>query len=154
MITLSTNLKREAATTQFLNFKFESMVKMGSKFLCAGESGLFEHVGETDNGSAITGYFEPATTDFGISSEKKLRCLYIGYEASDALTLTVSTELGFSQTVSIPAAEAGQKARKVPISRSVRGRYWTFQVKGEGVDFSVDHISVLPIVRSHGVDKN
>ena len=154
MIVLSTNLKAGAATTQFTSFDYNSMVKMGAKFFCVGDGGLFEYAGTTDNSVAITSYFEPATMDFGISSEKRLRCLYIGYEAGGDLTLTVSTDLGYSEVITIPASAAGQKARKVPISRSVRGRYWTFQIKGIGVDFSVDHISVLPIVRSHGVNQN
>ena len=154
MITLSTNLKAKSATTQFVNFEYNSMVKMGNKFLCAGDNGLFEHTGATDNGAAITSYFEPVTTDFGISNEKKLRAVYIGYEAGGNLTLTVSTDLGLSESITIPASTAGQKARKIPISRSVRGRYFTFQIKSVGVDFSIDHISVLPIVRSHGVSQN
>lgn len=154
MITLATNLKAGAAATQFLNFEFNSMVKMGNKFLCAGDAGLFEHTGTMDNGVAITSYFEPITTDFGIASEKKLRSIYLGYEADADLTLTISTDLGYSEIITIPAAAAGQKARKVPVSRSVRGRYFTFQIKSTGADFSVDEIKVLPIVIGHGRDKN
>ena len=154
MITLTTNLKVGAAATQFINFEFNSMVKMGSKFLCAGDAGLFEHTGTTDNGVAITSYFEPITTDFGIASEKKLRSLYLGYEADADLTLTISTDLGYSEVIAVPAAASGQKARKVPVSRSVRGRYFTFQIKSTGADFSVDEIKVLPIVLGHGRDQN
>jgi len=124
------------------------------RFICASAAGLFELAGTTDNGGAITSYFEPVTSDFGISNEKKLRCVYVSYEASAALTLTVSTDLGYSESISIPASAAGQKARKVPISRTVRGRYFTFQIKSVGVDFSIDEIKVLPIIIGHGRDRN
>ena len=154
MIVLDTNLKAKSATTQYLNFDYNSMVKFGTRFLCASENGLFELAGNSDNGEAITSYFEPLTTDFGISNEKKLRCFYISYESSGNLTLTVSTELGFSETITIPASTAGQKARKVPVSRSVRGRYFTFQIKSVGVDYSIDEIKVLPIIIGHGRDRN
>ena len=154
MITLDTNLKAKSATTQYLSFSYDSMVKSGDRYICASPDGLFEHSGLSDNGTAITSYFEPVTTDFGISNEKKLRSVYLGYEAAGNLTLTVSTELGFTEDIIIPASAAGQKARKVPISRSVRGRYFTFQIKGVGVDFSVDEIKVLPIIIGHGRDRN
>jgi len=154
MIVLDTNLKAKSATTQYLNFNYNSMVRFGDQFLCASSDGLFKIEGDSDNGSKIISYFEPITTDFGISNEKKLRCFYISYKASGNLTLTVSTELGFSETITIPASTAGQKARKETVSRSVRGRYFTFQIKSEGVDFSIDEIKVLPIIIGHGRDKN
>lgn len=153
MITLDTNLKAKSATTQYLGFDYNSMVKFGGKFFCASESGLFEVSGSTDNSVAITGYFEPATTDFGISNIKKLRCIYLSYEAVSTLTLTVSTELGFSEVIAVPAAVAGQNAKKIPVSRSVRGRFFTFQIKSVD-DFSIDEIKVLPIIIGHGRDKN
>lgn len=154
MIVLDTNLKAKNATTQYLSFNYDSMVKAGNRFLCASEAGLFEISGTSDNTANITSYFEPVTTDFGISNEKKLRSVYIGYEASASIILTVSTELGYSQSVSIPASSPGQKARKVPISRAVRGRYFTFQIKSVGVDYSIDEIKVLPIIIGHGRDGN
>jgi len=154
MITLSTNLKAGAATTQFADFAYNSMVKVGGKFFCAGDNGLFEHTGDLDDTKKIESYFEPVTMDFGISSEKRMRCIYLGYESSADFTLTVTTELGQTDTITIPASAPGQQARKIPMSRSVRGRYWTFQIHSTGVDFSIDHISVLPIVRGHGLDTN
>lgn len=154
MIVFDTNVKAKSATAQYLNFDYNSMVKFGDDFLCASEDGLFKVSGDSDNGEAITSYFEPGTTDFGISNEKKLRCFYISYEASGNLELTVSTELGFSETISIPASTPGQKARKETVSRSVRGRYFTFQIKGVGVDFSIDEIKVLPLIIGHGRDRN
>ena len=154
MITFDTNLSAGNATTQYLSFEYDSMAKSGDRFLCASSGGLFELTGTADNITAITSYFEPLTTDFGISNEKKLRSLYIGYEAAGNLTLTVSTELGFSEVITIPASTAGQKARKVPISMAVRGRYFTFQIKSVGVDFSIDEIKVLPIIMGHGRDSN
>lgn len=154
MIVFDTNLKVKSATTQYLGFGYNSMVKFAGSFFCANENGLFKVGGNLDNGSDITSYFEPATTDFGISNIKKLRCLYLSYEATSTLILTVSTELGFSETITIPAAVTGQNAKKIPVSRSTRGRFWTFQIKSLGGDFSIDEIKVLPIILGHGRDKN
>lgn len=154
MITLDTNLSAKNATTQYLNFNYDSMVKFGNKFLCASDSGLFEVTGSTDDGSGIESYFEPVTMDFGISNEKRLRSVYIGYEAADDLTLLISTELGKSAFYTIPASTPGQHGKKVVVSRALRGRYWTFQIYSNSVPFSVDEIKVLPIVRGHGFEGN
>ena len=154
MITLDTNLSAKNATTQYMNFDYNSMVKFGNIFLCAADSGLFEVTGDTDNGSNIESYFEPVTIDFGIAGEKRLRSVYIGYEAADDLTLTISTELGLEESYTIPASAAGQHGEKISVNRSLRGRYWTFQIYSDGVPFSIDEIKVLPIIRGRGFEKN
>ncbi len=154
MITLDTNLSAQNATTQYLGFDYNSMVKVGDKFLCASDVGLFESGGYADVGSGRESYFEPVTMDFGISADKRLRAIYIGYEADGALSLTISTEIGLSETYTIPAMVPGQHARKVNVNRSLHGRYWTFQIYGQGVSFSVDEIKALPIIRGHGFNGN
>jgi len=154
MISLSTNLKAKAATTQFTKFDYNSMVKMGNKYLCASDQGLFELKGDTDNSENILSYFEPITMDFGISQEKRLRAVYFGYEANGDIFLTVSTDLGLSEVYTVPATTNGQQARKIIISRSIHGRYWTFHFQSTGCFFAIDHISILPIVRGHGFDTN
>lgn len=161
MIVLDTNVALNGATTQYSDFEMNSMVKFGNEFLCAGPSGLFKLDGTTKMFSTnpntennITSFFEPVTMDFGISSQKRLRSVYFGYEAEGNITLTISTELSSAQEYILPATELKQHARKVNINRSLKGRYWTFQVSGDNVYFAIDSIQVLPIVRSHGFDQN
>ena len=162
MIVFDTNVGAQNATTQYLNFDFNSMVKFGKQFLCAGDDGLFQLEGTTkifppdDDSTYLTTecYFEPVTMDFGISNQKRLRAAYIGYEADGDLILKISTELSSVQSFTLPATTSGQHARKVAISRTLKGRYWTFQIYGSGVVFAVDSIEVLPIVRGHGIDQN
>lgn len=148
MITFDTNISSQNATTQYLDFDYNSMAQFGDKFLCASEAGLFEIINSGDN---VESYFEIATIDCGISNEKRLRSVYIGYEASGDLTLILSTELGCSGTYVIPASSPGQHGRKIPISRSLRGKYWVFQIYSNGVPFSIDEIRILPIVRGQVV---
>lgn len=161
MIVFDTNIAAQNATTQYLDFEFNSIVKFENKFLCSGDTGLFRLEGTSKIFSSedltyipTVCYFEPVTMDFGISNQKRLRSVYIGYESDGNLTLKVSTELSAVESYTLPATTTGQHARKVSINRSLKGRYWTFQIYGSGVVFAIDHIEVLPIVRSHGIDKN
>lgn len=161
MIVFDTNVAAGNATTQYLNFEFDSMVRFGDKFMCAGETGLYLLEGSTrmfpdtdGTYSDITCYFEPVTMDFGISNHKRLRAAYFGYESDGDLTLTISTELHSGLEYTLPATINSQHARKVTVSRALYGRYWTFNISGTGVNFAIDSISVLPIVRGHGIDQN
>jgi len=151
MIVFDTNIQAKGATTQYTDFEFDSMATFGKKILCASDAGLF--VVDKEQGDFIS-YFEPLTMDFGISNSKRLRAVYIGYESPGDLTLSINTEMEQSRFYTIPATTPGQHARKVVVSRALKGRYWTFQIYSNGVMFSVDDIKVLPIVRGHGFGGN
>ena len=152
MIVLDTNLVAGAATTQYSNFDFESMAAFNNEILAANENGLYLVSKDiaTDDTASIVAYFEIATINFSLSSQKRLRAAYVTFEAANDLRLTVSTELSSAENYVIPATGAGQKTRKVNINRSLHGVHWTFQIYSDGVDFSLDNIKVLPIVRGHG----
>jgi len=161
MITLDTNIAAGNATTQYLNFDFNSMTKFGNKFFCANASGIYELDGTTNmfpsnpiNRENIESYFELITFDFDISSQKRLRAVYLGYEATGTITLKIYTELSSEHTYQVPATTSGRMARKININRSLKGRYWTFEIYGQNTTYAIDMIQVLPIVRSHGFDKN
>lgn len=161
MIVFDTNLGFQNATTQYLNFDFDSITKFENKFFCAGSTGLYCMKGTTDMFPSdnntyddLICYFELNDMDFGISQEKRLRAIYFGYESDGDLLVKVSTELSNEESYNLPASTSGQHARKVNINRSLKGRYWTIQIYGSGTFFAIDHISVLPIVRSHGFDQN
>jgi hypothetical protein len=161
MIIFDTNVNKINATTQYLNFDFDSLCKFKNKFFCAGNDGLFIMEGTTDmfpsndgTYNNITSYFELKTLDFGISNQKRFRALYFGYEADGDLIVKISTELSKEESYTLSATSTGQQARKLIINRTLKGRYWTIQIYSSGTVFAIDNISILPIVRSHGFDKN
>lgn len=147
MIILDTNTVMHGATGQYSCVDINSMVKFGGKFFCASDSGLFEVTGTQDSGADITSYFETGLMDFGIQNEKRLRFLYVGYEAAGAVTVTITTELGLSDTYTLPATTDLQSGYRITVSRKLRGRYFKFKFSGAG--FAIDHVAVLPIVRGH-----
>jgi len=155
MTTLQTNLKAKYATTQFTNCPFDSIVKFNHQILVASADGLFLQEGDLDDTTEIDSYFEIFTTDFGVSNIKRIRFLYWSYEASEPLRVTISTEQGVSSTFTIPARLSGQQGYRMPISRYLFGRYWTFKIRNtDGSDFSIDEIKALPLILSHGHNRN
>jgi len=136
---LCTNLKNRA-TTQFTSFDFDSMAKIGDAFLCAGSTGLYILAGDLP---AVPAYFEPIETDFGIPNLKRVRSVSLEYYSASALTVTVSTEKGLSDTLTFPASSGKTISRDITVSRDVYGVYFTFKVSGSGA-FSVESLQVPP----------
>ncbi len=157
MIALTTNLKlgpmTAKATTQRVNFPFTSMCKFGNHHLATSSSGLFELGGDDLDGDEIESYFEPLTSDFGISNQKRLRYVYIGFECSGNLVLFVTADEQAEREYAIAPSKTGQQVIRVTIGRDGQGRYWNFRIKNvSGCDFSIDSIKVLPVVRTHGIN--
>lgn len=153
MTTLSTNLKFQKATTQFTNFPFNSMCNFNGKQLGAGPAGLCEMGGGTDAGVAISAYFEPVRSDWGMTNPKRVRFMYFGYECDGALTVTITGEDGKNSVATIPCKSAGaQQHCRVTVSRQVHGRYLAFKIGNtNGADFSIDAVDAMFIVRSNGI---
>jgi len=140
-------------TTQYINYDFNSMVKFGDVYLGASVDGIYELDGDTDDGDRIGAYFEPVVTDFGINNPKKVRFMFLGYEAEGDLIVTFGDN---RSTVSrtVDSVRIGQQWRRITGIRGIRGRYLTFQISNvDGCDFGIDSIDVALVVmpRSFGV---
>lgn len=147
---LDTNLTNNASS-QYLNFDFNSATLFNGAILFAGDTGLFKLNGDLDGTAKIPAYFELGETDFGISNPKRLRAIYVSYESVSSLTITVSTEQGNSQTFSLPGTSGENKIEKLIPGRDLFGRYFTFNI-GNGTTggfFAIEYIQVVPNVLSH-----
>jgi len=139
---LDTNLKNKA-TGQYQQFDINSMVKFNSKYWASGPSGIYQ-LNSVD--VTNTGYFITATMDFGINNDKRLRYVYLSLESTGNLTLAVNTEKVSAINFTVTISGTGQQDVRIPIPRSLYGRFWTFKLSGT-CDFSIDEIKVLPIIR-------
>jgi hypothetical protein len=141
-----------SATTQYINYDFNSMVRFGNKYLGACDDGIFELDGDTDSGDYIGAYFEPITTDFGISNPKKVRFIFLGYEAEGDLLITLSADEGDEQSYTVDSQKTGQQRRRVTTNRNMRGRYITPKISNTlGCDFGFDSMDIALVVKSHDV---
>ena len=145
--TLDTNLKAGFATTQYLDFGINSIIRFNNSTLCATSSGLYQHT-ETES---VVGYFE-IVTDFGITNNKKIRFIQVSFDSDDDLVIIVTTELARTQTIVIPVSSPGRQTARVTVNRNVFGRFWTFQIgnMSNGCNFSIDEIKVMPVIMRHG----
>ncbi len=140
---LDTNLKN-MATGQYLNFDVNSICKFNQAYWAAGSDGLYKLLSADTTKEA---YFVTATMDFGINNDKRLRYVYLSMESTWNISLIINTEKVSAKTYAVNISGSGQQDIRIPISRELYGRFWTFKISGT-CDFSIDEIKVLPIVRN------
>ena len=134
------------APTQYANYSFDAMCKFGDVYLGCNELGIFTLDGDTDNNVHIAAFLELLLTDFGIPNQKRIRKIYLGYEASGSLVLEVRDDDDNARRFTVEAALDDQRQHgvRVPTGRDGKGRYWTFRLENvDGCDFSVDGMDAL-----------
>lgn len=153
MQTLNTNLSATRATTQFINYNFNSYANFNGAQLGVKDDGLFRLSGDLDNTDNIDAEVEFATTDFGDSHKKHMRSVLLGYESEGSIKVE-ATESGSTDafiTKNLPGLGMGRPVlAKLPGQKNITGRYWSFKVLNvSGSDFQLDSIAVTFIKRSH-----
>lgn len=152
MLTLDTNLKTANATTQYVNFDFNSMVNFNGIALAANETGIFTLNGETDNTVAIDAYFEPVTSDLGVIGPKRQRYLYTEAKLNGSIDINISVDNGSVQSYRITETTRKPMRHRNTISKALHGTYWLYQFRNvNGADFSIDTASGVFIFRNQGV---
>ena len=144
---LNVNLSN-TAVTQLCNYNFNSFCKIGDKYFGANDSGIFELDGTDDNGTDIDAFFELIVSDFGISSIKRLRSVFLGGEADGKLTLTLKDNENNSRTYDLRlTSDSKQSSSRVDVGRDGQGRYWQVRIDNtNGVYFAIDFIELLAII--------
>ena len=135
------------AISQYCKYDFDSMVKFGDIYLGAGEEGLFTlEDADTDDGVEIDAVIEFPTTDFGISHQKRVRSLHVGYESGGDMTLTLYNDDDNERVYTLVPVNSSNKQHgsKVKINRDGKGRYWTVRIENvDGCDFSLNMIEAI-----------
>ena len=138
------------APTQYRNYNFNSMAKVGDVYLGANENGIFIlDSGDSDAGDEIEAFFELPTSDWGIINAKRIRRLYVSYESNGDLLLSVKDDEDnlryyLLEPVHLPNK---QHTARVAIGRDGKGVHWMIRIENtSGSDFSVDRINIIPVV--------
>lgn len=140
----------KSRASQYEGYDFNSFCKFGEVFLGAADAGIMVlDSGHLDATARIEAFFELPTSDFGSEAQKRLRSAYIGGEVNGELALTLKDDDGNERSflVSPPHSGNQQHTMKVPLGRNGKGRYWMLKIENvNGADFSIDSISVHPIL--------
>lgn len=152
MQTIRTNTKVKAPT-QYTNFDFNSFCLVGGVMVAAGDTGLFQLVGDDDAGESIEAEFTPYTTDFGLDHGKRPRFVDLGLRSSGSVEVEGLGD-GVTPygpiTVTAAASETNQRRRK-SFNRDKAFAYGTFTFRNiDGAEFLIDTADVHLYHLSHG----
>lgn len=146
-LTLCINLSN-LACGQYCNYSFNSFCEIDGKHYGATDDGIFELVGDTDAGEDINAWLELPMSDFGINNVKRLRRIYLGYEATGDLIIKVKDNEDNERSYPLDnIALDKQIGGEVTIERDQLGRYWGLRIDNvRGAYFAVDSIEVVPVI--------
>lgn len=137
------------APTQSAVMDFNSFCRLGDTYLAVNENGIYSINEDADAaGTDIDAYFKLVRSDFGIPNQKRLRSMYVGYEASGSLLVTITPDEDTLRTKTFilpPVWDAQeQHSNRIPLRRDLRGRYFDFKIENiDGCDFSIDSIDLI-----------
>ena len=136
------------AVTQYCEYNFNSFCKIGDKHYGATDDGIFELVGDTDAGEDIDAWFELPMSDFGISNVKRLRRIYLGYEATGDLIVKVKDNENNERQYPLDNITLDKQiGGRITVERDQLGRYWGERIENvRGAYFAVDSIEVVPVI--------
>lgn len=146
---LNTQLR---AVTEYRNVPFDSFAILGGRTYAAGDGGIFEMTGDTDNGQQIEAWFRPFLTNFGTQKMKRVTDVWLG-TSSTGLFVKVHTKnprTGEMEEDIYPVEHFhgdGADKGRVRVGRGLTSNWWTLTVSNvAGAAFEVDTIEWHPLV--------
>ncbi len=146
---LNTDLR---AVTEYRNVPFDSFAILNGRTYAAGEGGIYELAGDTDNGEPISAWFRPFLTNFGTQKMKRVTDIWLGTSAT-GLFVKVHTRdpaTGKMTEDVYPVQHAhgdGTDKGRVKVGRGLTSNWWTLTVQNvAGADFAIDGIEWKPLL--------
>lgn len=120
------------------NFAFNSLACIGGRYFGAGESGIFELVGDTDDGQPVRASLDLGLRNFGTSNLKTVDTCFLGMAATGHLYVKVLAE-GNEHLYKTRSFSPQMQAQRVVFGRGLRTNYVGLQIFNEGgADFELD----------------
>lgn len=132
------------AMTHFDGLPFTSMAVIKGRVFGMGAAGLYELLGENDNGVDINASVTTGYSTLGANEKKRVVDVGINGTSTDPLTLTVSVDGAnaghYSYTV--PRRDTNSpRGNRVTLAKGLNSVYWKFSISNQnGGDFDIDTI--------------
>lgn len=135
---------RSGAVTEYDNYVFNSFARIGNKYVGASSSGLYELLGDDDEGTAIIPVLKSGFMQFGSTQLSRLKAAYVATRSAGDFVLRIET--GDGATYDYACSTRDMRSTKVHMGKGQRARYFAFELIGAGEDFDLDTLEFVPIV--------
>ena len=139
------NLANQAIST-YSNYNFNSIVCFNGTYFGATDTGIYPLGGDTDNGTYIDSSIKTGSMDFGDTTIKYARDVWITFRSDGNLTLVIFVDEDTTTTIqkqtTIVSDTIIEERLKLP--RGLRGRFYTVELNNlSGADFDIDSLNLL-----------
>jgi len=145
---------RTGAVTEYTNFSFNSMVRMGTGglvYLGASNQGLYGLYGDTDNGNQIISDMLGGLIQFSHGKLSSIQAAYLGVRSSSTggtlannqFYLKLRTEIGQEYVYAVQPDP--MRNTRINLGKGLRARYFSYELVSTGQDFDLDSIMFLPV---------
>lgn len=140
---------RTAAVTEYQNFTFNSFARIGNKYLGANENGLYELLGDNDDGEDIVATIRSGFAQWAGARLHSFKAAYLAVRGTGQFVLRLITPDGrvYNYTVS----QDDMRTTKVNMGKGLRARYFAFELVSTGQDFDLETLEFIPLVAQRRV---
>lgn len=135
---------RTGAVTEYQNYAFNSFARVGNKYIGASSSGLYELLGDDDDGANIIATIRSGFAQWSGTHLGSFKAAYLAVRGAGAFVLRVLTADGKTYNYSVTAES--MKTAKVNMGKGLRARYFAFELVSAGQDFDLDTLEFIPLV--------
>lgn len=135
---------RSGAVTEYADFSFNSFARVGNRYLAASDTGLYELLGDTDDGDDIIARIKSGFLQFGGTHLSRLKAAYVAMRGEGEIVLKIETADGL--VYHYETSMRNMRSTKVHMGKGQRSRYFAFELITTGQDFDLDTLEFVPIV--------
>lgn len=135
---------RTGAVTEYQNYAFNSFAKLGNKYIGASSSGLYELLGDDDDGTNIVATLRSGFAQWGGAHLGSFKAAYLAVRGAGQFVLRVIT--GDDKTYNYTVTTESMKTTKVNMGKGLRARYFAFELVSSGQDFDLDTLEFIPLI--------
>lgn len=135
---------RTGAVTEYENYEFNSFASLGGRYIGAAEDGLYELLGDDDEGTSIVARIKSGFMQFGGTKLSRLSAAYIAMFGEGRVVLKIITKEGAEYIYQVDTRDG--RNTKVHMGKGQRSRYFAFELTSAGQDFDLDTLEFVPVV--------
>jgi hypothetical protein len=140
---------RVGAVTEYTDYTFNSFAKLGTKYIGASDSGLYELAGDTDAGQSIVADIKGGFLQFNGSRFAGMKAVYLGIRGGGEFFLKLVAASGETYTYKVVTEDMA--TTKVWIGKGLRHRYLSYELISTGQDFDLESIEFIPMLAQRRV---
>lgn len=135
---------RTGAVTEYDDFVFNSFARVGNRYIGASSDGLYELIGDDDDGEQIIARMRSGYLQFGGTQLSRLKAAYIAARGEGEMFLKIIEGGGREYVYRTDTRD--MRSTKVHMGKGQKSRYFAFELVTAGQDFDLDTIEFVPIV--------